>query len=1013
MTRGSTWGKWDLHVHTPESILHNYPGDKENAWTAFIDDLESLPSDFRVIGVNDYLFVDGYERLRNAKENGRLRNIDLLLPTIELRVDRFAGAEGALSRINVHVIFDDLPPEVIRTHFLAGLTRHLTIDPSYSDTVGKWNAIPTPDSLIDLGNMIIDSVPAEEKSKFRSPLQEGFNNLNVSMEKINEVLQSHYLKDRYLIALGKTEWSDIRWNNQTIADKKNLINSADCVFTAAVSPERYQTTRQSLIDQNVNNRLLDCSDAHWLSGANDKDRIGNCFTWIKADASFEGLNLALLEFDKRVFVGERPPKLSHVRRHPSRYINRVTIKPRDPATPDVGWFDCEIPLNPGLVAVIGNKGSGKSALLDTLGLLGQSKNFADFSFLNERKFLHPRTRLGSQFVATLEWESEENIQRGLNEVCTSDSDERVRYLPQQYVEKLCNELKEVSPNGFEAELRGIVFGHVDEADRLGYSNIDDLLDFHSKSHEEKLDSDRKKLAQTNRQIVELEGRLSKGRSQAIRSEKRRLDAELAAHDAGKPEAAPKPDQTDEASRAPSDQLQKASDELAKIKTDIEDRKSRRQTLKRHNAVSGRLLQRAQQIGTLVNDLKDEVRPELIELGMDDDFELIEFEVNAKPLQTIQDETKRTIATLDFELRDDSPESLTSRRLTVSQEVEGLKAKLAEPQRRFLAYQEAINAWERARQEIVGSKELPGSLEYIKSQIDELERLPDRLEELRRDRSSLVRDVHTTIGAISEIFRKLYAPITTFLGEFNEGKESIPVSFAVEITESGLLETLWTMINRQVRGSFSGVEESDRELQSLLSRTDFANVDEVVEFVDEIDRRLHFDTRDAVPAVEIDPHSQLRKGQTLTELYDCIYGLGYLNPAYSLRFGDKSLDQLSPGERGLLLLIFYLLVDRSNLPLIVDQPEENLDNQTIYETLVQALTEAVRRRQVIVATHSSNVAVVCDADQIIHASRDPRNNRIDYECGSLENPPTNATVVTILEGTKPAFVNRRNKLFSAR
>lgn len=85
---GSTWKKWDLHVHTPESFYHNYPGTNDEAWEAFISDLERLPSEFKVIGINDYVLVDGYEKVLNAKnKQNRLKNIDLILPVIELRLD--------------------------------------------------------------------------------------------------------------------------------------------------------------------------------------------------------------------------------------------------------------------------------------------------------------------------------------------------------------------------------------------------------------------------------------------------------------------------------------------------------------------------------------------------------------------------------------------------------------------------------------------------------------------------------------------------------------------------------------------------------------------------------------------------------------------------------------------------------------------------------------------------------------------------------------------------------------
>jgi hypothetical protein len=68
--KGSNWRKWDLHVHTPESIINDYPGDKEKSWEAFLKDLESLPDKFKVIGINDYIFLDGYRRVLDERKNG-------------------------------------------------------------------------------------------------------------------------------------------------------------------------------------------------------------------------------------------------------------------------------------------------------------------------------------------------------------------------------------------------------------------------------------------------------------------------------------------------------------------------------------------------------------------------------------------------------------------------------------------------------------------------------------------------------------------------------------------------------------------------------------------------------------------------------------------------------------------------------------------------------------------------------------------------------------------------------
>jgi hypothetical protein len=157
--RGSVWRKWDLHVHTPESLVHEYGGP--DPWSRFIQELEQLPPEFKVIGINDYIFLDGYRRILAEQKNGRLANIELFLPVIELRLDKFGGSPGHLSRVNFHIIFsDELAPEVIEQQFLNALSREYTLSPQYDKLRAHWKALPTKESLMDLGNLIIESVPA-------------------------------------------------------------------------------------------------------------------------------------------------------------------------------------------------------------------------------------------------------------------------------------------------------------------------------------------------------------------------------------------------------------------------------------------------------------------------------------------------------------------------------------------------------------------------------------------------------------------------------------------------------------------------------------------------------------------------------------------------------------------------------------------------------------------------------------------------------------------------------------
>lgn len=376
--RGSEWRKWDLHIHTPKSIVNNYGnGTSNDVWEQYIDALEHLPADIKVIGINDYLFIDGYREILKYKEQGRLQNIELILPVVEFRLSKFCGNEK-FKRINYHVIFsNEITPDVIQSQFLNALTQNYTLSP---DCTQQWDGVVTIDSLIDLGNKIIESVPEEKRFQYDSPLKEGFNNLNLDESLIMKKLQTCYFEGKYITAIGKTEWDDLKWDDNSIAEKKSIINKVDLVFTAAESVESYNRSKEKLHEQGVKDFLLDCSDAHNFADAATKDRLGNCNTWIKADTTFDGLKQVLFEFDERVRVQETNP-LFDFEKSPFteiRVVNDTDVFADE--TENISIGRCTLPLNSGLVSIIGGRGTGKSILVDYIAAgLGQNKTGKSYS----------------------------------------------------------------------------------------------------------------------------------------------------------------------------------------------------------------------------------------------------------------------------------------------------------------------------------------------------------------------------------------------------------------------------------------------------------------------------------------------------------------------------------------------------------------------------------------------------------------------------------------------------------
>ena len=1008
---GSLWAKWDLHVHTPASIFHNYPGSQEEAWDLFLSDLENLPQEFKVIGINDYLFLDGYKRVLDEKNKGRLKNIELILPVIELRLDKFGGHDSDFRRVNFHVIFDNsIDPEIIETQFLSLLPRDYKLLPGHEGLENNWSAVPTRQALTDFGKLIIKAAPEERKAQYDNPLIEGFNNFNVTLDNVKDALSSTYFKDKCLTAVGKTEWEAIKWGKASIAEKRNIITTADIVFTAAETIEKFQNAQSSLSEAKVNDKLIDCSDAHWLSDAENKDRIGNCFTWFKADTTFTGLQHAIKEYTKRVFVGEAPNKKVKVQTNPTKYIKKIEIKKVANSDLTEPWFNCAIPMNTDLVAIIGNKGNGKSALADVIGLLGNSQQAKHFSFLNDRKFQDPRGNKALHFEATLTWRSGNSSINSLNGTPDHNAVETVKYLPQNYIETLCNEIVIGTDSGFDRELKQIIFSHVEQSERLGHDTLDSLIEYLTSETQEQIRVLVDKVHSINQKIVQYEKYNTEDYHAKVDAILRQKKEELDAHEQSKPNEVPEPTQSEklrEAAKQIRSKIEGKENELDNITSQIDKLNKTKIELTRKVAILNKATTKLSNFSSQYKEFKSSLAELLNELEIDslNIDEIVNLTINSEKLSWHRTQFENEIKGIDVQLNLDNKDGLVFRKRELVSEVKKLQNSLDEPNRKFVAYQTTLSNWNKQRDVIVGDSDTRGSLEWLKNWKKSLPHISKKLEELKRYRSDITRKIHQKIRELVESHRRLYRPVQKFVEQQEISSQDIPLSFQVSIIQEGFANSFFEKINRGARGTFSGIEESEKFIQSTVNSIDFNDENSVIEFVDHIHDCLHKDMREGALTSSVRATDQLKSGVKLEDVYDYLYSLSFLIPRYKLQFGNSELYQLSPGQRGLLLLVFYLMIDNSDIPLVIDQPEENLDNQTIYNVLVHCLTKAKNHRQVIVVTHNPNLAVVCDAEQVIYAHLDTATYTIEYESGAIENPKINKRVIDVLEGTKPAFDNR--------
>lgn len=329
-TRGSTWRKWDLHIHSPESVLHS---EFSSDWDSYIKALENL-TDISVIGITDYFSVDGFKKILKKREEGRVSNIDLVIPNIELRLDKTTNKGKP---INIHILFDPtLEPEIIEDYFLSEL------EFNYQDIYFKCSRR----DLISLGEFFVEGDEYSEKKALKA----GMMQYKVSIEMIDKVLKKHRSKfqDRFLIGLPNSNVdgnSGLR-DGSFLAVRRQIYHFADFIFSGNPKDRAFflgETSVEETFEQC--GKIMPClhgSDAHSLEkiGRPDQDR----FTWIKADPTFEGLKQIVHEPKNRVAIQANHPD----QKNDYDIISKIRFKSETDK-----FTDREIQLNPGLNTIIG------------------------------------------------------------------------------------------------------------------------------------------------------------------------------------------------------------------------------------------------------------------------------------------------------------------------------------------------------------------------------------------------------------------------------------------------------------------------------------------------------------------------------------------------------------------------------------------------------------------------------------------------------------------------------------
>lgn len=726
----------------------------------------------------------------------------------------------------------------------------------------------------------------------------------------------------------------------------------------------------------------------------------NC--WIKADATYAGLKQAIVECNERIYIGDIPEKLSQIESNKTKYIDKIEIGSSEPSE---HWFNQIIHLNPELVSIIGNKGNGKSALADILGSLGNSKNFNSFSFLSDNKFF--KSTSADKHYAKLCWICDDDYTKEIHlkkdEIYNGAEIEKVKYIPQSYFEKVCNLVDDQKE--FKKEIEKVIFRHLKDEDKLGADDFDSLVKLKKDAAYKDIENCASKLKNaiydyvtvSNKLLIE-NLQLNKSSFDELSRQQQSLEANILALEKNKIE---KP--TDNANSA---KIKDIEDKINKSNEELEKLKKQSELLAKQNNKLNKVKEEIQSIQAYYHDTSSELFEDLKDLSIK--FEdIITLNYDETILYNKEQELQQSSTNTDEQI-DKFIKEISALKLIKENEEKQLSGEEKK-------YQDYINSKTKYKQElkqILGSEEDPLSIndtyyyykylcsdEYIKSSNEKKELLFKEIEQLSIN-------IFEAYLEVRKIYEKLKENVDTFIKDFEFNPNSnIKIEFRpkIKILKEPFVDNLLLYLEKS--GSFRG-EERDKFFEYLCN-LELESKDDFTQMTSTLLKTIKENSGNNEDTV----NKSLKKDVKAEDLYSYIFSGSYLDVDYELEFNDKPISMLSPGERGLLLLTFFLLADTSNVPLILDQPEENLDNQTIYNILVQLIKNAKKKRQVIVVTHNPNLAVVCDSEQIICADFDiSRIPKIKYLTGSIENEDINKKIVDILEGTMPAFKNREDKYF---
>lgn len=969
--RGSMWHRWDPHRHAPGTLLNDqFHGN----WDEYLTDIENSNPVICALGVTDYFSIGTYRAVKERKAAGRLKDVELIFPNVEMRLEVKTASEHG---INIHLLFSpDDPHHENEIERILGKLRFWYKDRHYACNRTE---------LIHLGRAF-DPKQTDENGAHRK----GANLFKVGFSDLLQVFRDErkWLSQNCLVAIPARSGdgtSGLQDDSSFAALREEIERFAHIIFSSNERDRDFWLGRSSVASRDVIEATyrtlkpcLNGSDAHKV-GSGESNR----FCWIKGDLTFETLWQVVFSPESRVVIGSEAPLGASA----SEVIRKVTLH----NAPFVAVR--EIPINPGLVTIIGARGSGKTALMEFMAVGATSLPTGK----NSSSFIQRADDLLGDAKVQLTWGDGERASEPLHDPFFGYDDEpgmpSVCYLSQQFVERLC------SSSGLAKELR-------EEMERVV---------FESKDQSEKMQCE---------SFSELSGLLLGPPADA------RSELEGSIRNIG--ELIQDEDQLNEGLPALEKVVGEQTEQIGKLKKEMaeilpQDKEAHIKRLADLEAAFNACESRIEGLRLRQKRLRDLLGDVLqtIETREPDRFGELKRKFAGTALSDAQWESFR----MDFkgDVQDIIIEASKALDSSIKTATEGKDGKFPDPENTPLIAL-PLNQLRELRD---ASKSTVGIDSQKQRKYDELQRTitqvsnalrkaeadrdhakgaPERRKVLMQRRRSEYVKVFATFADEEKLLDDLYSTLRTRLETSAGALGKLAFEVKRDIGLDEWVKAGEKLLDLRRESAFRGHGQlRECVIAELLNSWATGSPERVDDAMDAFRAKHQGDFKNAMP--EFDTQAQRRKRGS--EIATWLYSTDHIKVQYGISYDGVPIERLSPGTRGIVLLLLYLAVDtKDRRPLFIDQPEENLDPRSVFTELVPHFRDAKSRRQVVMVTHNANLVVNTDADQVIIANAETNQSgglpTIGYASGSIEDPKIRKAICKLLEGGRRAFLDREKR-----